>query len=131
MQIAICEINKYNQIIHRIIPIEEFYNYNYKELINNLLSQYNYYLSIWSDHLPQYQIIQNTLIHNPFIQIEIIYQYEPLCVKTCYIRLIQRYWRKIYNVRYNILLKRKQPYSIRVREITGKWPKSLCKWPKY
>ena len=128
MQLAICEFMNNNYIIHKTISLQEFYNSTSEEIISDLLLHYNYYLSIWSEHIPNYIYLQN---YNRLIMIELTTSYEPFCIKTYYIRLIQRLWRKIYNVREKILFKRKKISSIRMRENTGKWPKSIRKWPKF
>ena len=45
-------------------------------------------------------------------------------IKTIWIRLIQRTWKKIYNLRKEILSKRCKIESFRYREIHGYWPAS-------
>lgn len=43
-------------------------------------------------------------------------------LKTIWIKLIQRKWKKIYKERQNIMRKRMSPSSLSTRELTGKWP---------
>ena len=45
-------------------------------------------------------------------------------IKTIWIRIIQRTWKKIYNLRKEILSKRCKVESFRYREIHGYWPAS-------
>lgn len=44
-------------------------------------------------------------------------------LKTIWLRIIQRKWKKIYNERKQIQNIRKKLNSLRERELTGKWPK--------
>ena len=50
-------------------------------------------------------------------------------IKTIWIRLIQRTWKKIYNVRKEVLSKRCKIESFRYREIHGYWPASCTQLP--
>jgi hypothetical protein len=51
---------------------------------------------------------------------------EMLCViKTIWIKLIQRTWKKIYKLRQDVLQKRITVSSLRYRELYNKWP-SYC-----
>ena len=51
---------------------------------------------------------------------------EMLCVlKTYWLRLIQRTWKRIYREKQAALEKRKQVSSLQYREIFGKWPPGL------
>ena len=51
-------------------------------------------------------------------------------IKTIWIRLIQRTWKRIYNEREQIIQKRATYASIKEREITGYWPKCLRVLPR-
>ena len=50
-------------------------------------------------------------------------------IKTIWIRLIQRTWKKIYNLRKEVLSKRCKIESFRYREIHGYWPHSCNHLP--
>ena len=43
-------------------------------------------------------------------------------IKTHWLRLIQRKWKNIYSTRQSIINSRKNPSSLRYRNINGKWP---------
>jgi len=136
MHLAICEICEISDdkdiIIHSTIGINEFFNNEYSDLISNLREQYLLYLSIWADRFPPHHISQHHfMINNPFINIEIIHIDEQTCFKTYWIRFVQRRWRNIFNKRKDILIKRKRPKALRIRQTTGKWPKGLCHWPNF
>jgi len=58
---------------------------------------------------------------------ECIYLDNGTCVcilKTFWIRIIQRAWKKVFLKRKNMLIKRMSYYSIVHREIHGNWPKN-------
>jgi hypothetical protein len=55
---------------------------------------------------------------------------ESICIiKTIWLRLIQRTWKKIYQQRKDILHKRSLPQSLLYREKTGRWPKDCYHIP--
>lgn len=72
---------------------------------------------------------------NPRIRLEIgecLYLPSQHCVsiiKTYWLRLIQRTWKKIYKEQKNIIKKRCNPNSIKYREIYGKWPDNCRSLP--
>lgn len=143
--IALCEL--YNEIIHGK-PINYDLNnhylliYRFKQLnidfINSEIDNYSLDLHRWLQ-IPLDQ--SNQLIH-PTIRnyrnivfkikpeiVECIYLNTNECVsiiKTIWIKLIQRTWKKIYKDRQSILKKRCNIFSLKYREINGKWPK-VCK----
>ena len=49
-------------------------------------------------------------------------------LKTHWLRLIQRTWKKIFQQRLNVIKLRKNPRNIRYREINGKWSQ-CCRMP--
>ena len=50
-------------------------------------------------------------------------------IKTIWIKIIQRKWKKIYAERMNIIRRRFQPTSLYTREVTGKWPVGCANLP--
>jgi hypothetical protein len=50
-------------------------------------------------------------------------------LKTFWIRIIQKKWKKIYEERQNIIKKRCNLYNLSIKEIEGKWPKSCFNLP--
>ena len=57
---------------------------------------------------------------------------EQVCIlKTCWIRLIQRTWKKIYKIRKEIILKRSNVNSLLYRQVNGKWPNNCKYLPPY
>lgn len=150
--IAICEI--FHPIIHgtdenssigienhflvsETFEFEEFYNNSYKEMLTIYQGEYNQYSRVLNriKH-PTIRNYNNIIKDKNYIKLDIVYIDELAggetvgYIKTFWIKLIQRRWKKIYKQRQDILKQRMLPKSIREREITGKWPKCLRLWPK-
>jgi len=51
-------------------------------------------------------------------------QHTVAIIKTIWIKIIQRKWRKVYAERNRIIKLQMQYASLKTREITGKWPQS-------
>jgi len=153
--IAICEI--FNPRIHgkddnssvgienhflvsETVELDEFYDNSYQDTITVLKSHYKkvYKKNLKLNNQPHPTIRNyNKIIKvNNFIKVDIVFidelpGNESVCyIKTFWIKLIQRRWKKIYKQRQDVLKQRMLPKSIREREITGKWPKGLRIWPK-
>jgi hypothetical protein len=153
--IAICEI--FNPLIHgkdenssngienhflvaETFELDEFYNNSYQDTITGLKADYKRISKnnskICKNKHPRIRNYNKIIEKNNFIKLDIIYKEELSgnetvgYIKTFWIKLIQRRWKKIYKERQDILKQRMLPKSIREREITGKWPKGLRIWPK-
>ena len=111
-------------------------DYDYEAHIYDMIDLYRGYYSRFSRN----QFINNKTSH-PFIQNykkitasdnyivphigEVIYLPSGECVviiKTLWIRLIQRAWKRVFHIRKNAILKRKHLNSLYFRAIYGKWP---------
>lgn len=56
---------------------------------------------------------------------QVIYLSSGECVvivKTVWLRLIQRCWRRVYNEKKRVISRRRQIDSLKFREVHGKWP---------
>ena len=54
-----------------------------------------------------------------------------ICViKTIWLKLIQRTWKKVFALRKTIIKRRCNINSLKVREITGKWPENCSVYPE-
>jgi hypothetical protein len=51
-------------------------------------------------------------------------QHTVAIIKTIWIKIIQRKWKKVYTERNKIIKTRMQYSSLKTREITGRWPQS-------
>lgn len=109
--------------------IFEFFKY-----INNLCKFYkkyykkNYYNSNVSHNL--LRNYHNIIKHPSYLNLQIGQIYyltgdECVCViKTIWLKIIQRAWKKIYKIRKEIKQLRCRPDSIMYRQICGKWPQN-------
>ena len=59
--------------------------------------------------------------------IHLPYGHTVCIIKTLWIKLIQRAWRKVYNIRTQMFKMRCQMQSLKYREVTGRWPDS-CRY---
>jgi len=119
-------------IVKETFELDDFYNNSYQDTINALRNNYNKIANIDHPTIRNYNKIIKT---NNFIKLDIIYIDELSgnesvgYIKTFWIKLIQRRWKKIYKQRQDMLKGRMSPRSIREKQITGKWPKGLRIWP--
>jgi len=141
--IVLCEI--YNVLIHGI-PIHEYVNTHY--LVLNRFKQFNkYYIDeyiydiLYSFHRLRQGVLTHFIIRNysllynkikPEIA-ECIYLESGECIcilKTFWIRLIQKTWKKIYKYKKQIIETRCQITSLLYRERKGNWPINCRYIPK-
>jgi hypothetical protein len=58
-------------------------------------------------------------------------QEEVATLKTFWLRIVQRRWKKIYKARKMLLSERGELKAIQERQRTGKWPAHLRQWPLF
>jgi len=131
-------------IVTETFELAEFYDNSYQDTITALQADYkkiskknskkNSKLS--KNKHPTIRNYNKIIEKNNFIKVDII-QIDELSgnesvgyIKTFWIKIIQRRWKKIYKQRQDILKQRMLPRSIRERQLTGNWPKGLRIWPK-
>lgn len=100
--------------------------------INEFTTFYNKYYTDYNENDLEPHIIlrnyQNIIARPDYIKPEIaecVILESHHCVaiiKTIWIKLIQRKWKKIYAERKNIIRKRMSQSSLSTRELTGRWP---------
>ena len=76
-------------------------------------------------------IISNDNYIKPEIA-EVMYLSGNECIailKTFWIRIIQRTWKRVYKERQNIILIRRNPMSLKYRERNGRWANNCCNLP--
>ena len=56
-------------------------------------------------------------------------QHSVAIIKTIWIKLIQRKWKKVYAEHKAVIRLRMSYSSLKTREITGRWPQSCCYLP--
>jgi hypothetical protein len=107
--------------------MSDFFKY-----VNNLCKFYKkYYEKNYYDSSLSHKLLRNynDIIKNPNylnLQIGKIYYLkgdECVCViKTVWLKVIQRTWKRVYKMRKLIMRMRCRPDSIMYRQISGKWP---------
>jgi hypothetical protein len=140
--IVLCEI--FNNLIHGKSNSEVSSHYlnicTFKQLnmnaVEDMCNLYNEGYLERINLLTHHKFIRNyhNIITNPnYIKPEIgekIYLPSGHCVciiKTIWLKLIQRAWKKIYKNRIDIIKKRYTIHALRTREITGNWPEN-CRY---
>ena len=93
---------------------------NFGELSHPLIRNYNHY--ILSKKYNNTEIVETfELQHGELVAV----------LKTFWISIIQRRWRRIFNERKYVLNIRKMPTAILYRETHGKWPPYCSRWPVF
>jgi hypothetical protein len=114
--IVLCEL--YNNQIHGVSNANDEINYHYlthlrlKKVDSNILTNFSSESKLEIAeciYLPSYHCIS--------------------ILKTIWIKLIQRVWKKIYKERKLVISMRRNPNSLKHREIYGKWPNNCIKYP--
>jgi hypothetical protein len=115
--LVLCE--KYNKLIHGMVD---------GEINNHYLTQFrlkninNDFINIIKTKYPAIRTeIAECIILNSDHCVSIL--------KTFWLRLVQRVWKKIYKERNNVIKKRSNPKSIFHREIFGRWPDDCLRFP--
>jgi len=115
--IVLCE--RYNKNIHGIF--NDFINYHY--LTHLRLKKFNN------------NVINDLMNLNTRLKIEIAEciilpsQHNICILKTFWLRLIQRVWKKIYREKNNVIKKRSNPNAIFYKQIFGRWPADCLFYP--
>lgn len=141
--IVLCEL--YNNKIHGESSADSnvIYHYltinRYKKLDMDLINDICEFLNAEYLYLPNqhHNIFRNyrNIIRENYIKPEIaecIYlpHGESVCIiKTFWLRIIQRRWKRILRERINVLKKRAGLHALYYREIHGKWPSYCNYWP--
>lgn len=125
-------ITSYRDIVRYLILIKTRYRNILREITNTTYSNHN----VIRNYI---KLMNNIFKFNTEIFIEPsnipridIIKYEYLetgeCVaylKTFWLKIFQRKWKNIYKKRQEIIKQRGHPYSLRFREIEGKWKYGL------
>ena len=80
-----------------------------------------------------YNAVAKKYIRLEIIQADILLpgQEEVAYLKTFWLRIVQRRWKKIYKARKELLWARGEMMAILERQRTGKWPAHLRQWPLF
>lgn len=125
-------LSKYNLVLC------ELYDRN---IHGNIDGEINYHYLTFT----RFKIIDNNFINNNFVHLmssfpnrinleisQCLYLPSQHCVsilKTYWLKLIQRTWKKICRNRKITVLRRSNPNAIKYREIYGKWPNNCIDYP--
>ena len=119
-------------MITNIITREEFYNDEYKDDIDIIKECYVLWLnSVYEDGInplhPTIRSYSDIIQQRNYITLDIV-ETDELdgeemvgYIKTFWLRIIQRKWKKIFERRKKIISERKLIKSLKYREINGKW----------
>jgi hypothetical protein len=127
-------------LVHNTISLDDWYSYSFHDIITVLRDAYDLYIRAWGNRLPQHPIVLNyeAIIQGcKYIKLDIVVIDElegrecVAYIKTHWLRLVQRRWKKIYKQRQEIIRFRMKPSSLIKREQTGKWPKQSKIMPKF
>ena len=148
MNLALCEL--YNPNIHHYSSIEEEWknqsthwlnihtihsNYNFLKIKKQIKRIRKGYLESNSVH-PYIRNYQNIIKNNNYIQIHLVKNIllstgETICIiKTYWLRIIQRTWKRVYKKRKEVIEKRKSIYALTYFQLHGKWPNVCLYIPK-
>ena len=98
------------------VTASTFFKFPYKRIINYLF----YYSTVYIPK-PKLNIIKLHISNDDcYISIN----------KTYWLRLIQKHWKKLYQIKKNLLLKRQSIQAIHYFAIHGKYPSEYYKFPK-
>jgi len=100
-------------IISKILKISKFYNRRYRKVKLEHSIIRNYSNMIISKNYIKPEIAECIYLKNK--------EYVAI-LKTFWIRLIQRTWKRIFTERKDVILKRKMLSSLNYRQLHGRWP---------
>ena len=112
-------------IIHTIVSLEEFKYLSFHQIVLNLLQYYFFFRResvIIRPIVRNYFSIINNLHHIKLEIIEVIIMEngeKTACIKTIWLKLFQRRWKRICYERKTKIQKLKNPYILHKREICG------------
>ena len=98
--------------------VNQFYNKHFEKLGDNYITNYR-------------NIIKDSNYIKPEIgEIYYLRGQECVCViKTFWLKIIQRTWKKIFKIRQHLIKRRFRPDSIIYMQTTGKWPEECVHLP--
>ena len=139
-------ISKFDGKTNRLLDSETDSDSEYNDSDNDsesVLSTINDFVEFYNEYYNDSEVEPHNILRNyqniiarldyikPEIAecIELESQYSVAIIKTIWIKLIQRKWKKIYAERKNVIRQRAQFASLKTRELTGKWPQHCLYLP--
>jgi len=123
-------------LVYTLIDLPDFYNKSYLSEENSY-RRYRRAIQLLHGNPLHPTIRDYNNVATKYIRLEIIQadllsgQEEVAYLKTFWLRIVQRRWKKIYKERQDIVRQRKQVKAIQERQRTGNWPKHLRNWPLF
>jgi hypothetical protein len=125
---------KYKYFVRQEFELEEFYNNDFEDYIE-LMKDFYYDNVIDNNNMDNkdYRHYNSIVSNNRYYTINIIKEvdsYEQMTgvIKTHYISLLQRKWKRIYKERIRVINLRKSLKSLLYRELHGKWPQNCARY---
>jgi len=146
-QLAICELyhpllhgkfvrkDIYNHfLIYTTYEASEFFDNSYKSEEASFRRRQSRVLGLNDTH-PTLRKYTQHYIRMEIVQYHILnvdgYRYHIAYLKTFWLRIVQRCWKKVYKARQDIIKKRSTLQALREREHTGLWSKHLREFPLF
>tara|TARA_B100000927_G_C16401959_1_gene443792 strand:- start:494 stop:1084 length:591 start_codon:yes stop_codon:yes gene_type:complete len=131
------EINSH-WLVHETVSLDEFF-YNDLDWVESYRQNIAAYLSVMPQDLSRYHpLLRNytDIVSRPYSpKIDIIHMdYLPgheavAYIKTFWLRLIQRRWKKLFQKRKTMIKNRCNLQNLHYRQIHGRWPQGLNNLP--
>jgi hypothetical protein len=104
--------------VYELLDLTEFYNVEEFAAVQEMLAQ-------------QQQQQQQRPMQLEIVEYKILMPGGEMValIKTYWLRLVQRRWKKIYQARKRLLIKRQHIHALQYRAQHGKWPRALHVWP--
>ncbi len=122
-------------LVYSQIDLPDFYNQSYLAEVRSLKRYVNAIqrlhgtLDTTHPAIRNYTAVTNKCIRLEIIQTNILAGHEEVAyLKTFWLRIVQRRWKKIYKIRKALIVQRSCIRSIKERERTGQWPIHLRGW---
>lgn len=113
---------KYKEPILLNISISNKLFFKYQnEIINDFLSYFHTHDNIYNSNQIRIDIMKTNFLKTTPGNFTIY----AVVLKTFWLRLVQRTWRKVYKQKMQIVKKRRHIFNLRHREIHGKYPNGL------
>ena len=121
-------------IVYTLIDLENFYSGEYLYEVNNL-RRYRHAIALLNGSTEHPSICNYQKVATKYMRLEIVQAdvlaggEEVAYLKTFWLRLVQRRWKKIYQARKEMLKKRSGIKALHERQRTGMWPIGIRMWP--
>jgi hypothetical protein len=122
-------------LIYTTMGSADFYSDNYLYEVRSLSRYHNATLQLLNGSAEHPSIRNYDVVYNKYMRLEIIQadvltgNEEVAYLKTFWLRLVQRRWKKIYQARREMLQKRSGIKALQERQRTGQWPIGLRTLP--